>query len=271
MYIKFKGVSLLEILIVIGIFAIVSAGVTNLSIKTIEYQRDQQTLNYQTHIFNEMQDNIKEDIRSSFAVWVSTDENAPTAYQSYYVSQACAPASPNPNTQAARTGNTLNIIRELSYDPVAPQVTFDYVRYRFVNQGGLDYFIRMQSNPVTFGVEPSTLWPKDITAAIPLGSMPSLLGPVANLNMPDKAYNSLGQSNEEIAITGAFEAVYGPEFSPPLGSASPNCSFYINTVNLNGFNILARGYGNKYDTLFGKANFAAPSLTFQINSSIKFF
>lgn len=264
-----RGVSLLEILIVIGIFAIVSAAVTSLSVKTIEHQRNQQTLSSQTTIYNRIIDDIRNDVRSAYAVWLSTDEANPSGTQAYMQAQDCSNPAPG-----SGNGNVLNIVKLISWDhnPVPASATsrFEYIRYEFITVGGVGYLVKLQSAPQDVAGAPSILWPKDTTAAAPYGSMPTFTS-LAATTAPSKVYNMPGQSDEENSITGSFGSRYGQMYNPPVGGASTDCTYYLTTVDLTGLTITATGYQNKYDQIFGKANFVAPLTTFEIKSSIKFY
>lgn len=272
MYLKSKGVTLLEISIVMLIFGVVSIGVTNLSIKAIEQQRDQQTATYHNHLYNEMQQDLRNDFKAAFAVWVSSNGGAPAATTDYYISQACGGASPN---TAAGTGNTLNIVKQVSYDPATPSVTFQYIRYQFVTVGSRKYLVKLVSANSTVADEPGNLWPKDVTNATSKSN--HLAGfrsftTIAAINLPSRVYNTPNITKEDNDITGVFKPIYGEECKPPVGSTTiTNCSFYIKTIDLDNLTFTAAGYSNKYDKKFGKANLMAPTMSFEVSSSLKFF
>jgi type II secretory pathway pseudopilin PulG len=270
---KSKGVSLLEILIVMGIFTIVSIGVTNLSIKAIDFNRTQQTLGYQDHVFNQIQDDLRHDMRSALAVWLSDSGGGPSTYQQYFVQQACGGAHPNTQPLTARDGDTLNILRQISYNhnPASPVVTLQTIRYQFVTSAGSTYLVRLENTPFTDNNEPSDIWPKDTTSTNCPYSMPTYGGTISSVTSPNKVYNPLNASSEDFTMNGEFEVTYSREYNPSATSGTANCTFFVKTVSLNNLTLTATGYMDKYDKAFGKANLIAPRLTFDLNTSLKFF
>lgn len=278
MTVKNFGVSLMEIVIVIGIFAIVSAGVTNLSLKVIESQRDEETITNHNHIYNSIQDDMRNDLNSAAAVWLTAGGPSDNTTNNYLVLQnpcAAAPAAIGPF-------DTLNILVQTGYTPGSPgTTTYDLIVYRFMQVDTINSLTRFRNN-VSINDDPGNIWPKDIEPANftdPLsGNMPASVNTTALMDASPnrKLYNHNGHSRENNTITGSFEATYGIAYNaanthPWLGVASGACTYYLNNVNINGLQIQAQGYKSKYDNLFGKSNLVGPTLSFQINPSIKFF
>jgi type II secretory pathway pseudopilin PulG len=276
MYIKSRGLSLLEVVIVLGIFTIISVGVTNLSIKAIQHQHGEQTLADQNVIFSNIQDDIRRDMRSAFAVWLSSNGSTgvPSTYNNYIVSQACGGADPNAQSLATRSNNTLNILREDRYTPGAtPVLLVTPIQYRFYNNGTHDYLLRLVGTQVDLADDPENVWPKDTSATAYYGAYtaPTFGGSVTSVASPSKVYNPPGVQGEDSSLDGSFEITWGDEYNPPSGAASSNCSFFAKTVSINGLTLNAVGHADKYDQAFGKANLVAPKMTFDLNTSLKFF
>lgn len=271
---KNKGVSLLEMTIVMLIMAVVGVGVANLSVKSVEQSMSEKTQAYQNNLYLRIQQDLRDDLAGAFSAWVDDGSS-----RDFIVTQACGSGTP-----ASVTGNTLNIVREMDYNAAGPSVTYKYVRYQFVDDDGdgtNDHLIRMEDDHTRSG-EPATFWPKCINSNSANGvtyvtpkyqTFPAYGGTLANLSLPDKAYNAPGSTHEEHQVSGQFQMSYGEEFTPAMGSwMSGTCSFYVQTINLVNLDITTAGSSvNKYDRHFGKANVIAPTLSFEINSSIKFF
>lgn len=292
MNLRLKGVSLLEIVIVIGIFAVVSAGVTSLSLKMIEIQRDEETLTKHNDIYNTLQDDLRRDLNAAVAVWVGDIglnpvstyiSNPPPTNQNNYV---CITACTDVITPPA--GDVLDIMVQSGYTPGSPPtISFTFVRYKFFTPAdtGIPSLGRFEGQPISYNLDPDEIWPKKLyapfTNPVP-GAMPDDTT-FANIEgNPDyKLYND-PYANEDNAISadgnGAFEAVYGRGFAPQLSTSSTwypspatNCTFYIDHINVRAVTITAQGYQDRYDKVFGKAQLNAPTLSFEVNPSLKFF
>lgn len=303
-YKNFFGVSLLELVIVMCIFTIVSAGVVSLSVKTVEHGNNQRTVTSQSHLLNEIQEDIRNDLRNAFAVSISDGStNVASCPNNYYVLQSCSIAAPS-NVR----GSTLDIAKLDDYDPVAKTSTFSFVRYQFLSYSysgknrelqllnarppagktALLSMVRFERNIAAKAGTPGTFWPKKINSPNNAGCVDPGYSTAAGtpfditaLAPKDKVYNNITYTNQVIAITGqtnstnsdeAFEGVYGDKWDPPLGSVFTDCSYYLKNINLHGLTLTDQSMDTKYDAAYlGKITLAAPEMSFEVNTSMKFF
>ena len=267
---KSKGVSLLEISIVIAILAIVTSAVTTLSIKLVQNQQNQQIVSYQNHIFNNIQNDLRQDLSAVFSVFVTTGgSDTPAVDGDYYVSKSCATTSVSPIN-----GDTLNIVKIVSQ--TSTDVTFSYIRYQFINNN----LVRKETvHPARTG-DVSTFWPAatNTTGTLAQGGFrtPDYLSfPACSISDPTaRIYYDSTSTNEPMTITGTFQAIYGSQIQPPAIATAwnTNCSFYASTINITNFAITATGDStNTYDQVFGKSNYSTSTISFNINSNTKFY
>lgn len=284
-----NGVSLLEILIVIAIFAVVSVGVTTLSVSMIQNQRDEATITKHTNIYNNINDDLRRDLESATAVWLSDGSSATIAAGSrnYASINAAVPA-------ALVNQNTLDVLVQESgagsFNPVPTTQYFKLVRYQFRTIDGNPSLIRIAG---TFSCANTAdeLWPRNLDSAtytdpVSCGTYPNV-GAVATAKTGNdvhtaggKVYNLTSDATEQSNITGTFSAGYTvgykPLAEPPAWYTAicnnPACAtYFLKSINVDGLTITAAGYSTKYDILFGKAGETPPTMSFEINPSIKFF
>lgn len=282
------GVSLLEILVVIAIFAVVSAGVTSLSVSMIDHQRDEATITKHTNIYNNIHDDLRRDLESATAVWLSNNTTAAIAAGSrnYATITNAAPASIN-------NQNTLDVlIQESGPGSFTTNPTTQYfrlVRYQFNTIDGDPSLIRISTN-LTCVNTADQLWPRNLDAGayidpVSCGAYPLVasMTPTASavFTAGGKVYNLDSDGMEDSDISGNFSAQYTIGYSAPpeppawfvaACATAPCNTYFLKSISLNGLSIVATGYDSKYDRLFGgKAGEYPPTISFEINPSLKFF
>lgn len=270
---KSTGVSLLEMSIVIAILALVTSAVTTLSIKLVQNQQNQRVVSYQNHIFNNIQNDLRQDLSAVFSVFVTSGgSGTPGADDDYYVSKSCATTTVNPVN-----GDTLNIVKISSQ--TATDITFSYIRYQFINNN----LVRKETIQSARTGLASQFWPEATNNAA-AGNPPAPGGyynpkyqafPACSLADPTaKIYYDSTATDEPMTITGTFQAIYGSQIQPPsIATAwNTNCSFYASTINITNLAITATGDStNTYDQVFGKSNYSTSTISFNINSNTKFY
>ena len=299
MHIKSKGFSLLELAITMSILLVVGVGVTNLSVKVIESQRDEANVLKQIDIYATIQDDLRKDLSSATAVWIGNGTvPGPGSNKSYYSISNAVPGNV--------TGDTLDILQEVSYNETTNITTVNYVRYRFVTYSATEHaLVRMQKNGINLATDPGHIWPKylarDEAAGVACAGAPlyvdfnsteawGLATPASEAAaMSDddtRLYNLTGTSARDVDIVStaanAFVGVYGEGYDAPPDTLAAcwdgndpttNKIYYISTVTLDGLRLSTRNDGadSVYDEVFGTPGVQSPSMTFEVNPSIKFF